>query len=75
MRSSTGGRIGRNLYVLRSFFINRKKDSAPSDCPQYYFEDSTMYYYQKMIGWCCPLAFRPFLRYVVLICDTYMVCV
>jgi len=28
-----------------------------------------------MIGWCCPLAFRPFLRYVVLICDTPMVCV
>ena len=32
-------------------------------------------YYQKMIGWCCPLAFRPCLRYVVLICDTHMVCV
>lgn len=50
-----------------------EKDSAPSDCPQYCLEDSM--YYQKMIGWCCPLAFRPFLRYVVLICDTHMVCV
>lgn len=29
-------------------------------------------YYQKMIGWCCPLAFRPCLRYVVLICDTHI---
>lgn len=32
-------------------------------------------YYQKMIGWSCPLSFRPCLRYVVLICDTHMVCV
>lgn len=38
------------------YYLLKKKDSAPSDCPQSFLEDYM--YSQKMIGWSCPLACR-----------------
>ena len=70
MRSSTGWRIGRNLYVLRSVFINRKKILLRLILRSIVWKIICI-----IKRWLDGVARWPFLRYVVLICDTHMVCV
>ena len=44
------------MYVLRNLFINIKKEKRFCSDLRFFFEDYM--YYQRMIGWCCPLACR-----------------
>lgn len=47
------------------YYLLKEKDSAPSDCPQSFLEDSM--YSRKMIGRSCPLACRLDVRELFLV--------